>query len=105
LLTQIITTLRADPAADVGEPAGELLTALLERDRLFALVLFAQGTPVVQLERADLAEATAVLGPMPGVKVESWPQGYIAANRPPGAKPIAMQLTILNTAERTEAGK
>jgi hypothetical protein len=105
LLTRIITMLRADPAADVGEPAGELLTALIECDRLCAVVLFTQGTPIVQLERADLAEAEAALGPMPGIKVERWPQGYIAPNRPPGAKPIVMQLTVLNTAERAEAGK
>lgn len=107
LLTDLINTLRQNPQADVAQLAGEIVQAIVDHgdnqfETLLATVLFSQGTPVFQLERADIAEASVALGQNPGVKVERWPNGYMPANRPKGAMPIVMQLTLENSHERQQ---
>lgn len=107
LLCDLINTLRADPKADVKELAGQIVHEIVNHsdnqfETLLASVLFASGTPVFHLERADIAEAALALGTLPGVKVERWPQGFIAPNRAAGSKPIVIQLTLENSHERQQ---
>ena len=102
LLGELINELRADPKADVSEKSCKLLELIVNREfeEILALVLYAQGTPVFQLERIDIEGTAAALGKHPGVVVERWPAGYVAPNRPAGSKPIVMQLTLENSREK-----